>query len=158
MISLQASLDGLGSVVFADGELTAAEVALALDLGGIGNDVEGLAAFLAGPAAGHTLDDDIVGYLNGQGAVNVDARLLQSFCLGNGAGHTVENVTVCTVGLGQTLVNDTDDDIVGDELAALDIFLCTQAFWDFVELCFCDELFWHFFERYFFFCGVFSFF
>ena len=85
--------------------------------------MEGLTAFLAGPAAGHSLDYDLVGDLKGDRAVDVDARGLQSLGLGDGAGHTVEDIPVDAVGLSKALVYDADDNIVGNEPAAVHICL-----------------------------------
>ena len=127
MVDIQACLHGLGSVVLADGQLTAAEVALAFHLGRIGDDVERGAAVLAGPAARHTLDDGLVRDLDREGGVDVDAMLLQSFRLGDGARHTVEDITIGAVGLSQTLADDADDDVVRNELAAFHVGFCFQA-------------------------------
>ena len=85
--------------------------------------MEGLAAVLAGPAAGHTLDYDLVRYLDGQGAVDVDARIFKSLRLGDRAGYTVEDVSAGAVRLGETLVDYSDDDLIGNELAAFHICL-----------------------------------
>ena len=89
--------------------------------------MEGLAAILAGPASGHTVDYRLVRYLDGQRTVDVDTCLLERFGLGDGSRHTVEDIAVFAVGLGEALVDDTDDDIVGNELAAFHICLSLQT-------------------------------
>lgn len=121
-------MTGFGSVILADGQLAAAEVALAFHFGRIGHDVERLAAILAGPASGHALDYRLVRYLDRQRAVDIDTCLLKRFGLRDGSGHTVEDIAVFAVGLGKALVDDADNDIVGNELAAFHIRLSLQTY------------------------------
>ena len=52
---------------------------------------------------------------------------LQGFGLGDGTGHTVQDITAGAVGLGQPLLNDADDDLVGNQLAGIHIGLGLQA-------------------------------
>ena len=90
--------------------------------------MERLAAILAGPASGHALDYRLVRYLDRQRAVDIDTCLLKRFGLRDGSGHTVEDIAVFAVGLGKALVNDADNDIVGNELAAFHIRLSLQTY------------------------------
>ena len=85
------------------------------------------AAVLAGPAAGHALDDGLIRDLDREGGVDVDAVLLQRFRLRDGTRHAVEDIPIGTVGLGQTLADDADDDVVRNELAAFHIGFCFQT-------------------------------
>lgn len=59
--------------------------------------------------------------------VKLDPMCLQGFGLGDGTGHTVQDITAGAVGLGQPLLNDADDDLVGNQLAGIHIGLGLQA-------------------------------
>ena len=90
--------------------------------------MEGLAAVLAGPPAGHTVDDRIVAYLDGQGTVDIDTHLLHSACLRYCARDAVEDVAVFAVRLGEPLADDADYDIIRNELTGVHIALGLQSY------------------------------
>ena len=83
---------------------------------------------LQAAASGHALDYRLVRYLDRQRAVDIDTCLLKRLGLRDGSGHTVEDIAVFAVGLGKALVNDADNDIVGNELAAFHIRLSPQTY------------------------------
>ena len=127
MICLQTVEHGSGLVVLTDDELAAAAVAHALDLALLVDDVVACAALFADAAAAHAVDDDIVSDRQLQHLVDADAHLLDGLCLCDGAGHTVQNEAVCTVSLGQAVLQDANDDLIGDQCAGVHEALCLQA-------------------------------
>ena len=127
MVRGQPGLDGLGLVVLALLERLAALVAHALLLRGGRHHMVGGPAVDAGPAAGHSPLNLLVGDLNGDHRIELDTGLLQGLSLGDGAGHPVQDIALLAVGLGQPLGDDADDDVVRDQLAGVHILLGLQA-------------------------------
>ena len=82
---------------------------------------------MAGPAARHAGLDDAVGHLQGEDRVKADAVALQGFGLSDGTGYAVQDEAACAVGLGQPLLDDTDDDLIRNQLARVHIALGLQA-------------------------------
>jgi len=85
------------------------------------------AALFADAAAAHAVDDDIVSDRQLQHLVDADAHLLDGLCLCDGAGHTVQDEAVCAVSLGQAVLQDANDDLIGDQCAGVHEALCLQA-------------------------------
>ena len=57
----------------------------------------------------------------------MDAHLLDGLCLCDGAGHTVQDEAVCAVILGQAVLQDANDNLIGDQCAGVHEALCLQA-------------------------------
>ena len=51
--------------------------------------------------------------------VKVNARVHKRLRLRNGAGHAIQDKTVFAVFLCQTILDDTDDDLIRDKLAGV---------------------------------------
>ena len=83
--------------------------------------MESLAAVLAGTAAGHTIHNDLVLHLDGEGTVDLDTHGLHGLGLGDGPGHAVKDVALLAVFLGQPLLDDADNDIIRNQLACFHI-------------------------------------
>ena len=115
MVGFQTIQHGCGLVVLADDGLAAAQVADALHLALLVQDVVACAALLADAAAAHALHDHAVLNLQFQHLVDADAHGLDGLCLRNGAGHAVQNEAVGAVSLCQTLLQDADDDFIGHQ-------------------------------------------
>ena len=92
-------------------------------------DMVGGAAIQTNTATRYTLGDLLVGDLNVDHAVDLDTHTVKCLGLRNGAGKAVQNETVFAVVLCQTVLDDTDDHLVRNQLACLDIFLgCLSHF------------------------------
>ncbi len=99
MIDLKAVLDRLGRIVLADGERSAAQIADALVLGRVCDDVE------LAPQLPQTRRPVIRASMTVSSAISmettrvkVDAGLLQRLGLGDRAGHTVQDEAVAQSG------------------------------------------------------------
>ena len=81
MENREAIADCLRRIILSDGQGAAAAIADAFRLGRIGDDVIAGAAVRANAAARHPLFDHLVGDLNGNDMVKVNAAILQRLCL-----------------------------------------------------------------------------
>ena len=68
-------------------------------------------------AAAHALHDGLERHVDFKHVIEFDARLLHGLGLRNGAGKAVEQKAGRTVGLGNALFDQVDDEIVADQLA-----------------------------------------
>ena len=127
MIDRQTVADRCGVIILTLLQRAAAHVAHAFLFGRDVDDVVACAAALAHTPAAHTSHDLLVGDLDGDDGVEPDTCFLQSLSLGDGAGHAVQDVAIRAVGLLQTLVDDADDDLIGDELAGVHVRLGLKA-------------------------------
>ena len=127
MIDLEALTDRLRRIILALDQLAAAAVADALHPGGDEVHVVAGAAGAAHAPPAHAAEDLLLADLDGDDGVKDDARLLQGLGLGDGAGHPVQDIAVLAVVLGQALVHDADDDLIGHQSAGVDIRLGLQA-------------------------------
>ena len=59
--------------------------------------------------------------------VDFHALVLQSLSLGQRAGHAVQDEAVLAVGLGHPVRDDAEDQLVGDQIARIHVFLCFSA-------------------------------
>ena len=119
MEDLEPVLDRLGRIVLADGERCAAQIADAVDLRRVCDDVEARAAAAADTAAGHARFDDGVIDLDGDDSVKVDTGGFERLGLRDRARHAVKDEAVRAVVAGDPLADDADDDIVRNELASV---------------------------------------
>ena len=85
------------------------------------------AALLADAAAAHALHDHIVLDLQLQHLVDADAHGLNGLGLRDGAGHTVQDETIGTVCLRQTILQNADDDLIGHQRTGVHEALGFQA-------------------------------
>ena len=79
----------------------------------------GRAALFADTASGHSRDDLLVGHFDIDDPIDHNAGSVQSLGLRNGSRETVEDKTVFAVFLCQTILDDTDDDLIRDKLAGV---------------------------------------
>ena len=86
----------------------------------------GRAAFTGAPPT-HTLHDLVVGYFDGKYGIECDAHRVECLCLRHSPREPIQNKSVLTVGFGKTLLDDPDDDIVGDKCAGLGVLACFHA-------------------------------
>ena len=68
-------------------------------------------------AAAHAFHDGLERHIDFKHVIKFDARLLQGLGLRDGAGKAVEQKAGRTVGLGNALFDQVDDEIVTDQLA-----------------------------------------
>jgi hypothetical protein len=80
-----------------------------------------------GAAAAHALDDGVVGHVDLQHVVELDAGGLHGVGLRDGAREAVEQEAVGAVGLGDALLDQADDDVVADQRAGVHHLLGGQA-------------------------------
>ena len=121
MIDLKAVLDRLRFIIVTLNQLAAAAVAHAGHLGRHSHQMVAGSAVLADAAAAHALHDRLIGDLNGDYVVKPDPGLLQRLSLSDGAGHAVQDIAVLAVILVQPVMDDADDDLIGDQLAGLHV-------------------------------------
>src|SRR5699024_9621573 len=88
-------------VILADDQLAAAAVAHALFGAGFVDDMIACTALGADAAAGHPLEDRLVGHDQINDLVDLHPHLLQGFALGDGARHAVEDEPFRAVRLRQ---------------------------------------------------------
>ena len=119
MIERETRFHRLGGIILADDQLAAALVAHALLFRGHRGDVVARAALGADAPPAHALHDGLVRDLHGDHMVEADAVLLQRLRLADRARHTVEDVAVRTVRLGETVADDADDDLIGNQRSGL---------------------------------------
>ena len=117
VIDLEALEDDLLAVVVALHEVLARHVILAGDLRGVVLRVVRAARGGVHAAARHALDDLGVRDADLEDEVDRHAGGAQGLGLGDRAGEAVEEGAVRAVGLGEALLDETDDDVVGHELA-----------------------------------------
>ena len=82
-----------------------------------------------GAAATHTFDDRVKRHIDFQHVVEFDARSLHRVRLRNGAGKPVEQETCSAVGLGNTFLDEVDDEVVADQCAGFHDGLGLQTQW-----------------------------
>ena len=70
-------------------------------------------------ATRHAFDDFGVGHVDLKHEVERDAGFEERFGLRNRAGEAVEEEAVLAVGLSETFLDETDNDVVGNELALI---------------------------------------
>ena len=103
--------------------IAAAFIANALYLGRIALDVVGGVALGAGTAACHTMDDGFIGHFDGQSHIDA-ADGVKNLGLRHGAGEAIEDGAVLAVVRGQLFFHQSDDQLIGNQLAAVHIGLC----------------------------------
>jgi hypothetical protein len=69
------------------------------------------------PAAAHAFDDFGIGNIDFKHVVDAHTGFLHRFCLRNGAREAIEQVAGRAVGLSQSVPNQADDDVIGDQTA-----------------------------------------
>ena len=118
MIGFLTAADYVRLVIAADHQLIAADITYAFHTRRVRLNVVGGAAAQAHAATGHTLLNDLVGYLEGECAINV-GNLVQRFRLRNGARETVEDEAALAVALRDALLEQIDYQIVRHKLAGI---------------------------------------
>ena len=78
-------------------------------------------------ATGHAFNDFGVRHLDFENEVDRDACGLKGFSLRNRTGEAVEEGAVHGVGLREAVLDETDDDVVGDELTLVHHGLGSQT-------------------------------
>src|SRR6266852_4848606 len=79
------------------------------------------------PAPAHPLNDLILGYVDLEHKVEIDAGITHRLRLGNGAWKTVEQVAVLAIQVLQPFLHESDDDVVGNELPRVHDLLCRKT-------------------------------
>src|SRR5215213_9677925 len=124
-VDLEPVGDRVGGVVVALHDVAAAHVARPVDVGAFG-EVVGGAAIHACAAAGDAVEDVLRWHLDVEHEVErmVDEDLLELLRLHERAREAVEDEAVLERPAGgEVLVDDADDDLVGDELTGVEVRL-----------------------------------
>ncbi|MCY1178554.1 hypothetical protein D9M73_189080 [compost metagenome] len=127
VIDRQAMTHGFFGVVFTLYQRLAGFVVLAFNLRRIVDHVVNAARTFVNAATGNTLNDFFVGDGDFNHSIQLDTSSHQGFSLRNGAWETVEQETVGTVRLGDAVLDQVDDQLVGNQLASVHDRLGFQA-------------------------------
>ena len=127
MINLETLVNSLRCIIVALNELPAAIVADTFHSGRDRFHIEAGTTSLADPATAHAAQDLILGDLQCDGCIDLDAGFLHSLRLSDRAGHTVEDVALRTIVTSDTLVQDSDDDFIRHQLTSVDVTLSLDA-------------------------------
>lgn len=114
---LEALFHDLLLVVGALREGVAGDVVLARDLGGLELGVVDAARGDVEPAAARALDDDVVGDVEAHDALDAEVELVHELRLLERAREPVEHPAAAALGHLHGVLDDVEDDLVGDELA-----------------------------------------
>mmetsp|Transcript_33674 Transcript_33674/g.72842 ORF Transcript_33674/g.72842 Transcript_33674/m.72842 type:complete len:317 (-) Transcript_33674:76-1026(-) len=121
--SRQAGLDGLGVVILSLDQGLAREVVQSRRLGRRELLVVGPAAARVDPATRHTLNQELIGDLEAEDLVDLDAsggeHLVELLRLRDGSWEAVEDEAGAALGLLDGVADDADDEVVRDERARL---------------------------------------
>ena len=119
MVSFKSALYCFRLVVLADNQLFAASVADTLLLRGLEICVERCAAVEANSSTAHALLDLLIGYIYFNYLVDGNAHSVERFSLRNSSGKAVENEAVLCVGLFYSILEYSDNDVVGNKVACV---------------------------------------
>src|SRR5712691_11200574 len=128
-VDLQALPDRFLLVVVSLDQRLAGEVILAGHLGRIELDMVDAPRARMHPAPAHALDDLVLVHVDLENEVQLDARTAHRLRLRDGAGKTVEQVPVPAIDMLQSLLDQTDDDVIRDELTRVHDFLRRDTQW-----------------------------
>ena len=82
---------------------------------------------MADATSAHALDDLLVSNLQTQDYIHLDAHGVKSLGLRNGTGETVQNEAVLAGIACQLLLDETDDDLVGNQLTGIHVAFGLEA-------------------------------
>ena len=75
------------------------------------------------PASAHALDDGVKWHVNFKHVIKLHLSLAHGVSLGNSARKTVKQKALAAIGLGNSLFDQANDDVVTDQAAAVhDLF------------------------------------
>ncbi len=114
-------------IVGTDHQIFAGHVILAFHFRRVEHHVVGTAGAGVNTTTAHALDDLFVRYVELQHEINGHTGILHGLRLGNSARETVQQEAFGTIGLGDTLFDQTDDDVVRDQLTCIHHSLGFQA-------------------------------
>ena len=120
VIDLESVCNCIGVVILALDQGAAALVANAFHSRLLGNQVIGAAASFADTATGQSGGDDVVCDIDVENSVDRNAHAVECLGLSDGSREAVKDKAVLAVVLGDALLDDVDDDFIGNQLAAFD--------------------------------------
>ena len=123
MVNLQALAHGFFFVVFALNQLITSHVILARDFRRVMVDVIDAARTRMYATPGHTRNNLFVSDSDFQHVIQLDTRIYQRFSLRNSARKAIKQKTIGAVILSDTFLDQTDDQIIGDQPATVHDFL-----------------------------------
>ena len=127
MINMKSVKNRVGMIVFSLNQLAAACIAYTVFSRFLVFEVIRRTAGFADASAGHSAYDVLISNLDADYSVNGYAHCIKCLSLGYGSREAVKDETVCTVILCKTLLDDADNDIIGNKLSCIDKRFCLQA-------------------------------